>query len=41
MIYRVVLRKNNKVLPNRFINLKSAVAFITTNFLEAFITVEE
>lgn len=41
MTYKVVLKKNHKVLPNRFISLKCAVAFITANFLEAFIIVEE
>ena len=41
MTYKVVLKKNHKVLPNCFIDLKSAVAFIATNFLEAFIIVEE
>ena len=40
MIYKVVLRKNHKILPNEFINLKCTVAFITGNFLNAYIIIK-
>lgn len=41
MVYRVVLCKNGKVLPNLFINYESAKRFIKVNFLNAFILLED
>lgn len=41
MYYRVVLYKNNKMLPNLFINYESADNFIFTNHLHAYITIKE
>ncbi len=37
MYYRVVLTKNNKVLPNLFIDRKWANRFIALNKLDAYI----
>lgn len=41
MIFRVVLRKNGRILPNLFINYASAKRMIEVNYLNAYIIVED